>query len=55
MVDLYIKNTNISVHCLQFRVKVMSKKCEDSGEMDVINKEKSFFSKNVTFFKQKYR
>ena len=60
MVELYsllnIENTNISVHCLQSRVKVMGNKGEDTGKMGVTSKKKKhFFSKNVTFFKQNDR
>ena len=42
-------------HCLQSRVKEMDNKGEDAGKMGVTSKEKTFFSKNVTFFKQKDR
>ena len=39
---------------MQSRVKVMGNKGEDTGKMGVTSKKKKhFFSKNVTFFKQK--
>ena len=57
MVELYslsnIENTNISVHFLQSRVKVMGNKGDDTGKTGVTSKEKNNFSQNVTFFKQK--
>ena len=47
MVDLYslwnIENTNIAVHCLQSRVKVMGNKGEDTGKMGVKSMEKKTF------------
>ena len=47
MVELYsllnIENTNISVHCLQSRVKVMGNKGEDTGKMGVKSMEKKTF------------
>ena len=56
MVALYclrnFENTNIFVYCLQSRVKVIGNKGEDTSKMGVTSKEKDFFSKNVTFFKQ---
>ena len=58
MVELYsllnIENTNISVHCLQSRVKVMGNKAEDTGKMCVTRKEKKhFFLKKLNFFQTK--
>ena len=51
MVDLYslwnIENTNIAVHCLQSRVKVMGNKGEDTGKIDVTSKEKNIFSQKT--------
>ena len=55
LLSLNIENTNISVHCLQSRVKEMGKKGKDTGKMCVTSKEKKYFSTNVTFFKQKDR
>ena len=47
MVELYslsnIENTNISVDCLQSRVKVTGNKGEDTGKMGVTSKEKNIF------------
>ena len=49
MVELYslwnIENTNISVHCLQSRVKIMGNKGEDTGKMGVTTKEKNISQK----------
>ena len=42
-----IENTNILVHCLQCRVKVMSNKGEDTGKMGVTGKEKNIFSQKT--------
>ena len=57
MVEFYslwnIENTNISVHFLRPRVKVMNNKGDDTGKTGVTSKEKNFFSQKVTFFKQK--
>ena len=60
MVEVYslwsIENTNISVHSLLSRVKVMGNKDEDTGTMGVTSKKNNIFSqKNVTFLKQKDR
>ena len=51
LLSLKIENTNISVHCLQSRVKVMGNKGEDTGKMGVKSMEKKniFSQKNVTF------
>ena len=47
MVELYslgnIKNTNISVHCFQSKVKVMGNKGEDTCKMGVTSNEKNIF------------
>ena len=51
MVELYsllnIENTNISVHCLQSRVKVMGNKGKDTGKMGATSKEKNIFSQKT--------
>ena len=53
MVELYslwnIEITNISVHCLQSRVKITGSKGEDTGKMGVTSKEKTFFLKKRNF------
>ena len=49
MVELYslwnIENTNISVHFLQSRVKIMGNKGEDTGKMGVTTKGKNISQK----------
>ena len=51
MVELYslwkIENTNMSVHCMQSRVKVMGNKGKDTGKMGVTSKEKNIFSQET--------
>ena len=51
MVELYslwnIENTNISVNCLQSRIKVMGNKGEDTCKMGVTSKEKNIFSQKT--------
>ena len=51
MIELYslsnIENTNISVHFLQSRVKVMGNKGENTGEMGVTSKERKHLSQKT--------
>ena len=51
MVELYslrnIEITNISVHCLQSRVKITGSKGEDTGKIGVTSKEKNIFSQKT--------
>ena len=53
LLSLKIENTNISVHCLQSRVKVMGNKGEDTSKMGVTSKEKNIFSQKCNFFQIK--
>ena len=59
MVELYslwnIKNSNISVHCLQSRVKLTGGKGEDTSKVGVTSMEKKHFSFQKRNFFQKNR